>query len=177
MGEDGPVQEVVSNWEPELEEFDFSQRGDVERAEAEALLDAGSEGQRAYDLAAGPLVRWRLYRLDGTRHLFWVGMHHIVTDGWSLAVMFRELAEFYEAAMTQRPSTSESIESSVCGLCGLAAELAFWRGLAEAAELLARTTCWSFQTRSSGGPTSFARACFSWSGRALFPQRGGGYGA
>ena len=104
MGEDGPVQEVVSNWEPELEEFDFSQRGDVERAEAEALLDAGSEGQRAYDLAAGPLVRWRLYRLDGTRHLFWVGMHHIVTDGWSLAVMFRELAEFYEAAMTQRPA-------------------------------------------------------------------------
>ena len=60
------------------------------------------EGQRAYDLAAGPLVRWRLYRLDGTRHLFWVGMHHIVTDGWSLTVMCRELAELYEAAVTQR---------------------------------------------------------------------------
>ena len=74
----------------------------MERAEAEALLDAAREGQRAYDLAVGPLVRWRLYRLDGTRHLLWVGMHHIVTDGWSLTIMCRELAELYEAAVTQR---------------------------------------------------------------------------
>src|SRR6476659_3245523 len=57
MGEEGPVQEVVSHWEPELEELDFSQRGAVERAEAEALEDAAAEGRRAYDLAAGPLVR------------------------------------------------------------------------------------------------------------------------
>ena len=102
MGGDGPVQEVVSDWEPELGELDFSERGAVERAEAEALEHAAAEGQRAYDLAAGPLVRWRLYRLAEERHILWVGMHHIVTDGWSLGVLCRELAELYEAAVTER---------------------------------------------------------------------------
>ncbi len=102
MGDDGPVQEIATDWEPSLDEIDFSEKGSLERAEAEALLDAAREGQRAYDLAVGPLVRWRLYRLDSTRHLLWVGMHHIVTDGWSLTIICRELAELYEAAVTQR---------------------------------------------------------------------------
>ena len=105
MGDDGPVQEIVTDWEPSLDEIDFSQEGSWEKAEAEAFRDSAMEGQRAYDLAAGPLVRWRLYRLDRKLHILWVGMHHIVTDGWSITVMYRELAELYEAAATPRPSS------------------------------------------------------------------------
>ena len=82
--------------------IDFSQRGAAERAEAEALQDAAREGQRPYDLAEGPLVRWRLYRLESKRHILWAGMHHIVTDGWSITVLCRELAELYEAAVGRR---------------------------------------------------------------------------
>ena len=177
MGDDGPVQEIVTDWEPSLEEIDFSQKGSWERAEAEALLDAAREGQRAYDLAAGPLVRWRLYRLDGMRHLFWVGMHHIVTDGWSLTVMCRELAEFYEAAVTQRPAHLSPLSLQYADfavwqrnwLSGdvLQKQLDYWRGQLAGASRL--------EVPADRPP--LPEPAFSWSWRAHFHKPGGRFRA
>ncbi|WP_062347635.1 non-ribosomal peptide synthetase [Herbidospora yilanensis] len=62
---------------------------------AEALLD--EEVQRPFDLAGGPLVRALLIRLGATDHVLAVTAHHSVADGWSLAVLHRELAAFYNA--------------------------------------------------------------------------------
>lgn len=50
-----------------------------------------------FDLATGPLVRWCLLRLDGSTHLFYCAQHHIITDGWSVGIFFRELAALYNA--------------------------------------------------------------------------------
>ncbi|MBM3807740.1 MAG: amino acid adenylation domain-containing protein [Acidimicrobiia bacterium] len=53
---------------------------------------------RRFDLATDPLIRVALYREAGTSsHLLLVTMHHIVSDGWSLGILFRELAALYEA--------------------------------------------------------------------------------
>ncbi len=56
-------------------------------AEQEAILQ--------FDLAAGPLVRSRLLRLSANRHVLLLTMHHIVTDEWSLEVIFSELTTGY----------------------------------------------------------------------------------
>ena len=45
MGDDGPVQEIATDWEPSLDEIDFSESGSLERAEAEALLDAAGKAR------------------------------------------------------------------------------------------------------------------------------------
>ena len=50
-----------------------------------------------FDLSSGPLARGRLIRLSDQEHVLLVTMHHIVCDGWSTAVFFRELAALYEA--------------------------------------------------------------------------------
>ncbi|HYG63544.1 MAG TPA: condensation domain-containing protein, partial [Thermoanaerobaculia bacterium] len=68
------------------------------RQEAERL--AGAEASRPFDLAAGPLVRWTLLRLDAEEHLALVTMHHIVSDGWSAAIFLRELAALYDTCRT-----------------------------------------------------------------------------
>ncbi|WP_037842777.1 non-ribosomal peptide synthetase [Streptomyces sp. NRRL F-6628] len=52
---------------------------------------------RPYDLTAGPLVRVLLVRLADDEHICVLGMHHIVTDGWSTGIVLRELGEFYAA--------------------------------------------------------------------------------
>ncbi|HET8772838.1 MAG TPA: amino acid adenylation domain-containing protein, partial [Thermoanaerobaculia bacterium] len=44
-----------------------------------------------FDLANGPLVRGKLIRLDAEEHIAVLNMHHIVSDGWSLGVLIREL--------------------------------------------------------------------------------------
>jgi amino acid adenylation domain-containing protein len=63
--------------------------------EAEVLRIAGAEARRPYDLARGPLVRTTLLRLGEREHVFLLGMHHIVSDGWSLSVFVRELGALY----------------------------------------------------------------------------------
>jgi hypothetical protein len=50
-----------------------------------------------FDLAAGPLLRAALLVLDSERHVLLVNQHHIVSDGWSMGVMIRELAALYGA--------------------------------------------------------------------------------
>jgi amino acid adenylation domain-containing protein len=67
------------------------------RREAEALERAAAEAARPFDLAAGPLFRARLLRLDGEDHVLVMSMHHVVADGWSLGVLFQEISALYGA--------------------------------------------------------------------------------
>jgi aspartate racemase len=52
---------------------------------------------RPFDLAVGPLVRLNLIRLSPEEHVLSLCMHHIISDGWSMAALLRELKEFYRA--------------------------------------------------------------------------------
>ncbi|MFL6203566.1 MAG: condensation domain-containing protein, partial [Thermoanaerobaculia bacterium] len=70
--------------------------------DAEALRIAAAEARRPYDLARGPLVRSALLRLDEREHVLLVGMHHIVSDGWSLGVFVRELGALYRGPAGER---------------------------------------------------------------------------
>src|SRR5882762_537972 len=68
--------------------------GDRRRA---ALRIASEEGKKPFDLTQGPLLRALLVRMDRDQHLLVLAMHHIITDGWSISILFRELARCYEA--------------------------------------------------------------------------------
>ncbi|MEU6173220.1 non-ribosomal peptide synthase/polyketide synthase [Streptantibioticus parmotrematis] len=69
-----------------------------------AALDALVERVAAtpFDLAAGPLLRARLVRLADDEHVLVLAVHHIAADGWSIAVMGRDLGELYAAAHEHR---------------------------------------------------------------------------
>jgi hypothetical protein len=53
------------------------------------------EVRRPFDLAAGPVVRALLVRLEEREHVLLVIFHHIAADGWSLGLFVRELSVFY----------------------------------------------------------------------------------
>ncbi|MDY7092225.1 MAG: MupA/Atu3671 family FMN-dependent luciferase-like monooxygenase [Acidobacteriota bacterium] len=63
---------------------------------------AEREAIRPFDLEAGPLMRAILVRLDDQRHAILFTMHHIISDGWSVAVLVREVGELYAARVAQR---------------------------------------------------------------------------
>ena len=50
-----------------------------------------------YDLENGPLFRAGLLRLDPEEHVLVLGMHHIVSDGWSRGILDDEIARLYSA--------------------------------------------------------------------------------
>ncbi|HEX2080603.1 MAG TPA: non-ribosomal peptide synthase/polyketide synthase [Longimicrobium sp.] len=68
-------------------------------ADAEAELDRlmAEEARAPFDLRRGPLIRGRLVRLGDDDHVLLLTMHHIVSDGWSMGVLFGELSALYAA--------------------------------------------------------------------------------
>ncbi|MEU2060469.1 non-ribosomal peptide synthase/polyketide synthase [Streptomyces sp. NPDC013455] len=74
--------------------------GLADTAGLDALLDR--EAATPFDLAAGPLLRARLVRLAADEHVLVLAVHHIVTDGWSVGVLARDLGELYAAARESR---------------------------------------------------------------------------
>ncbi|APT30181.1 linear gramicidin synthase subunit C [Methylobacterium phyllosphaerae] len=74
-------------------------------ADAEVQLErlCAQEVQSPFDLARGPLIRGCLIRLGEADHVFVLTQHHIVSDGWSAAVLLRELGSLYAAFSQGRP--------------------------------------------------------------------------
>src|SRR6185503_3354318 len=117
--------------------------------EAESAVERHlqAEGNHAFDLARGPLLRTALLALAPDEHVLVVNMHHIVSDGWSMGVFVRELAALYEAFLAQRPSPLAELPIQYADfahwqrqwLAGevLESQLAYWRAqLAEAPAVL-----------------------------------------
>ncbi|HEX7238686.1 MAG TPA: amino acid adenylation domain-containing protein, partial [Longimicrobiaceae bacterium] len=89
-----PVQVVHPAAPAVLAVVDLRDRADAER-EAERL--AVEEALRPFDLAGGPLLRSTLLRLNDDDHVLLLTLHHIVSDGWSMDVLVREVSVLYAA--------------------------------------------------------------------------------
>ena len=75
----------------------------AEAGEAAMLAIIREVSDAPFDLDAGPLLRAALIRLSAARHVLLVVMHHIICDGWSMAVLVREAASLYRAAHAGEP--------------------------------------------------------------------------
>ncbi len=62
-----------------------------------------TEAEQPFDLAQGPLWRFKLWQLDETEYVLARTVHHIIFDGWSHNVFLRELAALYPASLTGQP--------------------------------------------------------------------------
>jgi amino acid adenylation domain-containing protein len=78
------------------------------------------EAKQPFDLAHGPLLRVRLFRLRGEEHVLAATMHHIISDEWSMGIMTRELSVLYNAY-------NSGAESSLAELRLQYADYAVWQ--------------------------------------------------
>ena len=115
MEEGSPVQKVMGKeWAEEamaMEVVDVSGGGRELKGgvEEEARRIAQAEGQRCFDLEQGPLLRVKLLRLGEEDHVLLLTMHHIVSDGWSIGIIMRELRELYEVYAEGKESRLEEL--------------------------------------------------------------------
>ena len=103
---------VTANGEPHVEllaeeigvplmEHDLRGVPEAEERLRELVIE---EVRTPFDLTKGPLIRGRLIRLAEQEHVFVLIQHHIVSDGWSLAIFMRELSTVYRAFSRQQPN-------------------------------------------------------------------------
>jgi amino acid adenylation domain-containing protein len=139
---DGPVQ-VIHPPEPvPLPAADLSHLAADER-EDEVRRRVDEDANTGFDLVEGPLLRASLLALGADEHVLLVCMHHIVSDGWSMGVIARELGELYAAAREGRPARLEPLPVQYADFAAwqrehlageaLARLTAFWRGQLEGA--------------------------------------------
>ncbi|HEY0610456.1 MAG TPA: condensation domain-containing protein, partial [Chitinophaga sp.] len=57
-----------------------------------------------FNLSAGPLLRAGLYQTGANKWLFSYVMHHIISDGWSMEVLIKELLQLYHAYVQGQPN-------------------------------------------------------------------------
>ncbi|CAH2598584.1 Amino acid adenylation domain-containing protein [Rhodovastum atsumiense] len=101
--EGNPVQRVASALPPfRLADVDLTGLPDTERA-AQVLRISRLEGMTPFDIAAPPLIRATLLRVEPTRAILLVTAHHIACDGWSIGVLAREVGTIYRSLREQRP--------------------------------------------------------------------------
>ena len=96
MLEGEPVQVIAPSCRVLLAVLDLTDHLEGER-EAKARQLANEEARQPFDLAQGPLFRSKLLRLGEDDHVLLLTMHHIVSDGWSMGVLYRELSVLYDA--------------------------------------------------------------------------------
>ncbi|PKV11643.1 non-ribosomal peptide synthetase [Xanthomonas prunicola] len=71
--------------------------------EAQARLHAEQEIQTRFDMARHTLARGQLLRLGEDDHVLLVTLHHLVSDGWSMGLLVRELSTLYTAFAQGQP--------------------------------------------------------------------------
>ncbi|MEM9823710.1 MAG: amino acid adenylation domain-containing protein, partial [Bacteroidota bacterium] len=86
---------------------DFRTRTDTELAVEEYLLQ---DLQQPFDLENGPLLRAALLHVKGGDYVFYYNMHHIISDGWSIGILARDVLHFYESQKAGNPPQWPSLK-------------------------------------------------------------------
>jgi amino acid adenylation domain-containing protein len=105
--EEGPLQ-VIQPLGFRLPVLDLEHTETIE-AEKAVRREIEREAQEGFDLNRGPLFRAMLVRLSAQEHVLLATMHHIVSDGWSMGVMVKELSTLYGAYLHSQPSPLEEL--------------------------------------------------------------------
>jgi amino acid adenylation domain-containing protein len=98
-----PVQVIHPTLTIPLPVIDLQQLQPAER-EIQARQLAIEATQQPFNLSTDALLRVKLLRLEQTRSILLLTLHHIVADGWSLGVLMNEIAALYSAFASNRPS-------------------------------------------------------------------------
>ncbi|WP_327000297.1 condensation domain-containing protein [Dactylosporangium sp. NBC_01737] len=92
---DGPVQEVLDGWRPDVAVRDST----AAAAGAQVAVLANTP----FDLTAAPPMRAAILRLDTDEHILVLVLHHILADAWSVGLLREELAKAYTAHVAGTP--------------------------------------------------------------------------
>ncbi|MES2938183.1 MAG: amino acid adenylation domain-containing protein [Pseudomonadota bacterium] len=122
------AREAVQEIAP-VQPFDLS----VEDASEEDVgRHAREHSVQPFDLARGPLLKARLLRLGAHEHVLLLNVHHIASDGWSHAVMTRDMQQLY-AAQLGRVAELPALPVQYADYAAwqraqdLSADLAYWK--------------------------------------------------
>jgi len=109
-GEGNPRQRVlpITDERFTIQQGDYSNKTKEER-ESSIRQYVEEEVSRGFSLEEGPLIRCSILKESESSYVWVLVMHHIVSDGWSMGVLYREFSEMYNAELEQRQANLEPL--------------------------------------------------------------------
>ncbi|WP_127087744.1 amino acid adenylation domain-containing protein, partial [Dulcicalothrix desertica] len=95
LHQEQPIQVIAPELQTPLKIIDLRHLAKHER-EIQAQQLISQEIQSPFNLSKGSLLRILLLKLDDTEHILLINLHHIISDGWSIGVLIKEIAAFYQ---------------------------------------------------------------------------------
>jgi amino acid adenylation domain-containing protein len=80
-----------------------------EQREETALHMINAERKLQFILSEGNLFRFKLYKLSSSEYFFSICIHHIITDGWSMRIFYRELTSLYNSYINNSPASLDRL--------------------------------------------------------------------
>ncbi|HTF62179.1 MAG TPA: condensation domain-containing protein [Edaphobacter sp.] len=109
LGEEGePEQVIVSEMHLECPLIEVLGKNEEQKWE-QVRLWAAQEAEMGFDLKSGPLMRAKLLRVSEQMHVALLTLHHIISDGWSQAIMVEEISKIYRAQSEQKHHLLEDL--------------------------------------------------------------------
>jgi amino acid adenylation domain-containing protein len=95
--EEGKPVQVIDEWEHRSLTVEDLTRLTPEEREEKVRRIAGEEAGTGFDLRRGPMLRVKVLKLGKQEHVVLFTMHHIVSDGWSMEILNKEVGALYRA--------------------------------------------------------------------------------
>jgi len=106
--EGAPIQRVMPRAPFRLNEIDLSNLSpELQQTEGDRI--GIIEARAPFDLATGPLIRATLLRFSPAVSIILVTTHQVVSDGWSIGIMAREMGLIYDALRHGKPVELEAL--------------------------------------------------------------------
>ncbi|MHA7060175.1 amino acid adenylation domain-containing protein [Aquimarina sp. M1] len=80
-----------------------------EKPEEKAKQYEKEDSYIAFNLEQGPLIRAFLLQISDEEYVFYFNMHHIISDGWSMKVLIKDVLDCYEALKINNDASMVSL--------------------------------------------------------------------
>jgi tyrocidine synthetase-3 len=92
----GEVNQWILTKEEIKFQVDYKDLRKEKNKEEQVKIYIAADSYKSFDLETGPLLRASLFQLENEYYIFYFNMHHIISDGWSLDVLTRDVLSFYD---------------------------------------------------------------------------------
>ncbi|WP_306352314.1 non-ribosomal peptide synthetase/type I polyketide synthase [Flavobacterium sp. '19STA2R22 D10 B1'] len=103
QNEDGEVCQWILQSEAANFTIDYKDLREITDAEAQVIAYIQADSKKSFSLFQAPLIRAGLLQLEEDYYIFYCNMHHIISDGWSMNVLIKDVMTYYDAFEKNEP--------------------------------------------------------------------------
>ena len=100
-GEDGIVQQLIQPQGSSTFSLEVIPKEEISTEEISDFLH--KKNSEPFDLEKGPLLRVILLQVQTSSHILFFSVHHLISDGWSQNILFREVLNVYHRLIEGTP--------------------------------------------------------------------------